>query len=218
MGKTNKQSGEINSLLVPLILVIIVALGLSGFGAWSYFNYTDARDNVQSKVEVAVAEAQKVQKEEDTKEFAEREKEPYRQFVGPAELGRVEFSYPKTWSVYIDENGEGGNFNAIFHPIIVHSLDENRPYALRVVVEPRSYESQISSYQGEVENGDLRSDAVTVNGFNGVRLSGNFSRDVPNGTMVLFKIRDKTLSISSEAPEFFSDFNNIVLETLRFNP
>lgn len=204
--------------MLPLILAVIFLLGVGGFGTWAYVNYVDQRDNTQAKVEASVATAKSQQQEEDTKAFAEREKEPYRQFVGPADLGRLELSYPKTWSVYISKNGQDGNFEAVFHPIQVHPLDERRPYALRAVVQPNSYESVINDFQSKVEEGELRSDAVTINGFNGVRLSGNFSQSVPNGTMVIFKVRDKTLSISSESPEFFPDFNNIILETLRFNP
>lgn len=218
MKKANTQSGEMNVLAIPLVLVSLVALSLGGFAGWAYLQYTDQRDNVQSRIQLAVAEAKKQQQAEDAKQFAEREKEPYRTFVGPSELGRVEFAYPKTWSVYVENEGEGGEYLAVFHPTEVHPLDSGRPYALRVEVLSDSYESVVNDYQGDVENGELRSDAVTINGFNGVRLSGNFSREVPNGTMVIFKIRDKTLSVSSEAPQFFADFQNIILETLRFNP
>jgi hypothetical protein len=34
---------------------------------------------------------------------------------------------------------------------------------------------------------------------------------------VLFKIRDKTLEVYTQSPNFASDFDNIVLKTLEFN-
>lgn len=214
----SRESGEMNPLLIPFILVILLMIGAGVFAGWAYLNYTDQRDNTQSKIDVAVAAAKQEQQEEDNKAFAEREKEPYRQFVGPSDLGRVEFNYPKTWSVYIDNGGGSGEFEAYLHPTTVHPIDDRRPYAVKVMVESSSYETTINGYQSRVRNGDLRSDPVTVNGFNGVRLSGNFSKDITNGTAVIFKVRDKTLSIFSETQEFFPDFDNIILESLRFNP
>lgn len=212
------QSGELNPLVIPLVLLLVISLGMSAFGIWSYLQYSAQRDNVQGIVDGEVAKAKQKQQEEDQKVFAEREKEPYRQFIGPDDLGRVEFNYPKTWSIYVNKAGRGGNYEALFHPNKVHPVSNRQPYALRVVVQPRSYESIVNSYRSRVEQGRLRSDAATINGFNGVRLSGKLSEQVPNGTVVLFKVRDKTLSITSESSEFFSDFNNIVLEDLRFNP
>jgi len=216
--KQNTQSGELNPLVIPLVLLLIIALGTSAFGIWSYLQYTAQRDNVEGIVAGEVATAKQQQQEEDQKVFAEREKEPYRQFVGPDDLGRVEFSYPKTWSAYVNKGGRGGNYEAIFHPNRVHPVSDRQPYALRVVVQPRSYETIVNSYRGKVDQGQLRSDAATINGFNGVRLTGKLSEQVPNGTIVLFKVRDKTLSFTTESSEFFPDFNNIILENLRFNP
>lgn len=216
--KTHSQSGEMNVLIIPLALVSLIALGLAGFGGWAYLQYIDARDNVQSKIDVAVSEARADQQEKDAKIAAERRKEPYQTFVGPSSLGRVQFDYPKTWSVYIAEGGNDGSFLAALHPEEVHPLDSNRPYALKVEILSESYESVINNFQSEVADGELRSQPVTINGFNGVQLTGKFSDDITNAQMVIFKVRDKTLQVSTEAPQYFADFKNIILESLRFNP
>lgn len=217
-GKINKQSGEMNALLIPLLLAVVVGLSLAGFSGWAYIKYADARDNVDSKIAIAVAEARQDQQTKDAKEAAEREKEPYEVFVGPDELGRVEFQYPKTWSVYVADDGAGGNYVAALHPKLVHPLESGLPYALRLEIVADSYEAVISEFQDAVVEGDLRSEPVVVNGFNGIKLSGKFSDEVPNAELLVFKVRDKTMKIGSEAPQYFADFNNIILQSLRFSP
>ncbi len=213
---TSRESGEINPLLIPLILAALVAIGLGVFGGWAYVNYTDQRDNTQSKIDVAVAKGKQEQQTADNKDFLEREKEPARRFIGPEDLGRVEFDYAKTWSVYVDTSGS--SYRAYFHPLIVHASDTKKPYALKMMIESRNYDDVVDSFQSRVKQGTLRSDVITANGFNGVKLTGKLSEDLPNITMTIFKVRDKTLTLTSESPEFFADFNNTILAKLTFNP
>lgn len=207
-----------NVLLIPLVLAVVIALSLAGFAGWLYVQYTDARDNVQSKVDVAVAEARQDQQEKDAKAEAERRKEPYEIFVGPDDLGRVEFQYPKTWSVYIGDEGTDGFYLAALHPKEVHPIESFRPYAVKLEIVPDGYQTVIGDFQGLVAEGDLRSRPVVVNGFEAVELSGKFSEEVPNGKMTIFRSRDKTVKLSTEAPQFFADYQNIILESFRFNP
>jgi hypothetical protein len=211
-----KEIGAVSGLLIANIVLIVLVMGFGSVMIWALMNYFDQRDNVDQKITVAVEKAEKVQADELEKEFIEREKEPFRDFVGPADLGGVTFKYPKTWSAYIESKREN-TFDAYLQPKVVHGTNEKRPYAVKVSVENNSYEDALKKFKKLVEDGELSSKRVKVKGFEGVRLDGTFSETV-EGSMVVFKIRDKTLKVSTESPGFRNDFNKIILKTLKFNP
>ncbi|HYG84144.1 MAG TPA: hypothetical protein VD907_04645 [Verrucomicrobiae bacterium] len=211
------QQGSLNGLLVMTIVLGVLAAGFGAVMVWALVNYNDQKNNVDSKVAIAVAEAKREQALEDEDKFAEREKEPYRRFIGPDDLGRVEFDYPKTWSVYIGKNGENGRYEAYLNPNTVPMVRPSQQFALRVIVEDRSYESILKTHETAVKRGELRSSAITASGFTGTRLDGKFSNDI-EGSMVVFKVRDKTLMLATDATIFKNDFDKIILKTLSFNP
>lgn len=218
MNKTNLEQGSVNPLLIASILLGLLAAGFAGGFFWAYTNYVDQRDNTQSKVTTAVTEAKKAQVSEDEKVFAERIKEPYSQLVGPEDLGQVTFSYPKTWSVYIAKNGSNNlNYEAYLNPQAVPTVSPSQPFAARVVINETLYETSVKSYDSLVKKGDLASSSITIGGFTGVRLDGKFS-STRSGTVVLFKVRDKTLLVACDIDSFKEDFDNIVLKSLDFNP
>lgn len=211
-----KEVGAVSGLLIANITLIVVVIGLGSVMIWALMNYYDQKDNVDQKIAAAVETAKTEQAEADEKEFIEREKEPYRDFVGPADLGGVTFKYPKTWSVYTASN-RGRGFEAYLQPGVVHDVNSDRPYATRVSIETTPYEDVIEDYEKDVEDGLLKSRQVTINEFEGNRLDGQFS-DTVEGSMVIFKVRDKTLRVYTESPNFRKDFNDIILKTLSFNP
>jgi hypothetical protein len=213
----NDQRGEVNPLLLISIVLTILVLGLGSFSIWAYVNYTDQKNNVDQKISAAVADAKRQQISDDEAKFAEREKQPTRQFVGPDDLGRVQVNYPKTWSVYVDKDGSSNtNYEAYLAAGTVPPIVSKTPYALRITVENKSYEDVLRAYQDVVKKGDLKSTAVTLQGQAGTRLDGKFSTTV-SGSMVLFKVRDKTLEVYTQSPTFASDYNNIILPSLIFN-
>lgn len=211
------ELGEVNGLAILLVVAVFIIVAVSGVAVWAWLGRNEAQSNLDAKINVAVAEARKQQVNEDNKEFAEREKVPYRQFVGPSELGRVQFDYPKTWSVYIDKAGSNGNFEAYFHPLTVQPVNSDTADALRLSVLPRDYDEVVRSYESKVKSGALRSEPVNIQGFPGLKLQGSFAKEAPEAVLIIFKIRDKTLQISSESPEYFPDFENIVLKSLNYN-
>lgn len=184
--------------------------------AWALVNYFDQKNNVDSKINVAVSEARKTQSAEDEKNFLEREKVPTREFVGPDDLGRVSFQYPKTWSVYVATKSDK-SYEAYLHPVVVPTIASTEPYATRVTIEPAAYESVVKAYDKRVSDGKLKSSAITVSGFNGLRFDGVFSKE-RQGSAVIFKIRDKTLTVASDSTSFRADFDNTILKTLTFVP
>jgi hypothetical protein len=218
MSNNKFEQGSVNPLLIASIVLGVLAAGFAGGFIWAYSNYVDQRDNTQAKVNTAVTEAKKAQAVEDEKILAERLKEPYNQLSGPEDLGKVTFSYPKTWSVYVARDGKvGSQYEAYLNPGSVPTVSMSQPFATRVQISGISYENTVRTFDGLVKRGDLRSSPISINGFTGVRLDGKFS-PTRTGTAVLFKVRDKTLVVASDAESFKNDFENIVLKSLDFNP
>jgi hypothetical protein len=212
MSRKNEQ-GKISGSLLAIIGLSILVAGAGTLAIWAFLNYNEQKTNVDSKVELAVAEAKKAQADEDEAKFAEREKEPNRQFVGPDDYGRLVFDYPKTWSVYVAR--ESGPFEAYLNPVTVPPVSRDQQFALRVTIEQEEYDEVIQSYQSLVEDGKLRSSAVSSMGHNGTRLDGNFTDNI-RGSAVIFRVRDKTITLRTDADTFKPDFEKII-KTIDFN-
>lgn len=211
------QQGAVSGALIASVVLGVLVVVLGSVSIWAIVNYTDQKDNVDSKIAVAEAKARQEQSSLDEKKFAEREKEPYDQYVGPDDLGRVTFDYPKTWSQHVARSGDSSSYEAYLHPKAVPPIENDAKFALRVVIEPRQYEEVLRQYENRVKNGDLRSSAITVSGYNGTRLDGKFTKEI-EGSAVFFKVRDKTLMIATDATVFKPDFDKIMLKSLDFNP
>lgn len=210
------DKGSMSGWMIATIGLIVLSVILSGFGIWSFINYSDQKTNVDTKVSTAVAAAKKTQADTDEAKFTERDKQPNRQFVGPDDYGRVTFDYPKTWSVYVSKDAStGGTYEAYLNPITVPPVSTSQQFALRLVIQQIDYDKVVSSFDSQVKTGDLKSSSVKANGVNGVRLDGSFTKDI-RGAEVIFKIRDKTLTLRTDANTFLTDFNALI-QTIKFN-
>lgn len=206
---------SIASLIVAIIMTVLF-IGAGAFAVWAYLQYTDQKTDVQGKVDVAVADAKKKQADDDAAKFTQKEKEPNRTFVGPDDYGRVTFDYPKTWSVYnATDVSNGGTFQAYLNPVAVPPVSNAQQFALRVTIEQNETDTVIKSYNSRVKSGDLKSAPIEVNGVQGTRLDGLFDKNT-RGAAVIFKIRDKTLTIRTDANTFGDDFNKLI-QTIKFN-
>ncbi len=211
-----QERGGIHASTVIVIVLTVLLAGAGSFGIWAYLQYQEAKTDIDGKIELAANNARKEQVEADEAKFIEREKEPNRQFVGPSDYGRVTFQYPKTWSVYeARDAASGGNYEAYLNPIIVPQLSSSRQVALRVTIVDQDYDAVLRQYQTIVKRGDLKSTGITVGEYSGTRLDGSFSKDI-RGAAVIFKIRDKTLTIRTDANTFIKDFDALV-KTIEFN-
>jgi cytoskeletal protein RodZ len=214
--KRIRERGAANRLVLSTVLLSIVAALAIGLAVWGIMNYMDQKNNVDSKVADAVATAKKDQADSDEIKFTARDKEPNRQFVGPDDYGRLTFNYPKTWSVYVDKDAStGGTYEAYLNPVSVPPVSSTQQYALRVTIEQKDYATALTSYDAAVKKGDLKSSSVTADGSNGTRLDGKFSTDI-RGSAVILKIRDKTLTLRTDADTFQPDFNALIA-TIKFN-
>jgi len=204
--------------LILTIVFILTTLAAGGVGVWAYMNYLDQKDNTDAKISTAVTSSVKTQADKDAADFLEKEKQPNRQFAGPDDFGRLSFDYPKTWSVYVADEANNGSttYQAYFNPVSVPPINtEATQYALRVSIEQTSVESVLQSYTELVKQGALKSSAIKADGADGTRLEGKFSENI-RGMAVIFKIRDKTVTIRSDAETFRGDFDALV-STITFN-
>ncbi|MFZ1361117.1 MAG: hypothetical protein WAS27_03790 [Candidatus Saccharimonadales bacterium] len=215
--KHTYEYGAISGLQVTIIGLAVLVLGLGSFGIWSFVNYQDAQSNVDSKVSVAVAEAKKEQADEDDKKFSDREKEPNKVFKGPDDYCGLSFNYPKTWSAYVaNDIKNGGDYEAYFNPDTVPPTSEsNQQYALRVLIQLKDYDDVTGQYQGIVTKGDLKQSSTQSQGNQGLRLDGNFSKNI-RGAGVIYKCRDRTITLRTDADTFKPDFEKII-QTITYN-
>jgi len=210
------EQGAVNILLIPLIISAVCFFGALGFGVWAYYERTDYKNNVDQKIDTAVEVAnQKLSTEKDN-EFLEREKFPLSDYQGPAQFGSVKVIYPKTWSAYIlnDRSAE-----YIFNPKFVPASDD-APQSLRITVTEETYDESIAKYEQKVKEGLLRVVAYSlpkVPGVVGIKADGEV-QDGKIQSVVVLPLRNKTITIASETPDRFKDFNDIILANLSFVP
>lgn len=217
---SNKQTqrGAISGQLVAIIGLGVLVLVLGSVAIWAIVNYNEAKTDVDGRVGEAVAEAKRAQAEEDEQKYLDREKEPLQPFTGPDDYGRLTFKYPKTWSAYIDKDAaNGGEYAAYFNPVAVPPVanSDTQQFALRVRIEQRDYDQVVQSYDGLVKKGDLKQSSTSSQGNQGTKLEGNFSKNI-RGSAVIYKSRDKTITIRSDANTFKADFDKLI-QTIEFN-
>lgn len=213
---TPDQRGAVAISTLAIIGLSVFTVAFAGLSIWAFMNYMDQKNNVDSKIATAVAGAEKELGDKLEADFLEREKEPLKSFAGPSDYGTLGFKYPKTWNVYVSDDGAKGNgYEVFFSPGAVPSVEASESrYSLHVAIVDDSYEDVIDDYQSLVKKGDLKSSAVKANDQDGTRLDGNFSKDI-RGAAVVYKIRDKTAIIQTDADTFKPDFDALI-QTITF--
>ncbi len=202
-------------LVLAIVFILTTIAAVSG-GAWAFTNYTDQKENTDSKITAAVATAVKLQQDADAASYLQKEKQPNRQFAGPEDYGRVAFDYPKTWSVYVaSDAANGGTYQAYFNPVSVPFATGTERFALRVSIQELDYDLVLNNYQGLIKQGKLTSSSFKVDDQTGTRIDGSFTPDI-KGSAVVFKIRDKTVTIQTDAETFKPDFDALI-KTITFN-
>ena len=215
------QRGAIDSWLIAFVVTLVIALGALGFGMWAFSGRQDYKTNVDEKVAVAVVDAEKANSEKKDKEFAEKEKNPLRTYAGPATYGSLSISYPKTWSAYVDETAKTNTpLSGSLNPNFVPGLQSSLPVALRFTVVSNDYTTVVKTFDAQVKAGKIKVTpfkADKVPSIVGVRLDGEIAQG-KQGSMVIVPLRDKTLQVWTESPQFVPDFNTIILPNLVFVP
>ena len=161
----NPNEGKVASILktISVVVLSLTTLTFLGLFIWMTIQYNEASTLSQSQIDDAVAAAVMQQALDDEAEFAEREKEPYRDFAGPADYGQLSFEYPKTWSVYIaSDASKGGDYEAYLNPIEVNPISSSTINALRVKIRDKDFESVAQEYQKYLTQKDAQLSVASV--------------------------------------------------------
>jgi hypothetical protein len=218
--------GEMNILLIPLILMVFLFFGVGYFAYTSYSSMLDYKNNVDQKIAAAI----KVEDQQLTaklqQQFDQEAKSPYKTYNGPSNFGSIGVTYPKTWSAYVSVDNQGSDtpVNGYFYPDVVPSTDVDSNggtnFALRVQVVQSAYSDVLQNYQSEVQQGTITATPfhlAKVPGTVGVELSGQIQSQ-KTGMLVLLPVRNQTLEIWTEGNQFQDDFNNVILPNFTFSP
>jgi hypothetical protein len=217
-SETQKEQGSISIILAVVFGLFFI--GASVFGVWAFSERQDFKNNVEQKVDTAVVVAVKNAQSAKDAEFVEQEKLPTRLFTGSATYGSLSFEYPKTWSVYAQENTSGTVLDVYAHPRIVPGLQSKQPYALRVEILSAQYDTQAESLLRLVERGEITAKALRpakLASVLGLRVDGEISQST-TGAAIYLPLRDRTIRISTESSEFLKDFNDIIAPSITFVP
>lgn len=220
----NSGSGHGSSMLLTITLVALLLLSL-GFGIWAFMGRQDYKNKSDQKAAAAVEKAKKEQAIQLNAQFAEQSKSPYKVFSGSPTYGSISFNYPKTWSAYVDTNGSQP-INGYFHPDQVPGLQSKTAFALRLELVDTDYTQVVGQFNSKIKTGVVKAKAYLPPKLNGVAnvqpgtmLSGQVgSEKTQQGTMLVIKVRDKTLLISTLSNSFLKDFSDAVLASLNFSP
>lgn len=195
---------------ILLVIVTIVAIVFAWLYIQKYIEWDAISTNMDAQIstEVALKVAENTTKME--AEFAEREKFPYENFMGPADYGSFSFQYPRTWSVYIAKDAvNGGDFEAYLNPVEVNPVSNTTINALRVRIRDVSFDSVARSYESSLKNGKLTLRTETVGGILANIYTGEITNNMRGAVMIL-KLRDKTVLLQTDAEIFLDDFYRIL--------
>ncbi len=192
-------------IVAALIAVVFIGLYIHKYIQWKEVS-TDVNTQIDQAVALAVAENTTKMEEE----FIEREKNPYRDFMGPEDYGSLSFQYPRTWSVYIASDAvNGGDFAAYLNPTQVEPISLDSINALRVTIRNTPFDTVAKTYESFVTNGKLSFSTRNVGGV----LANLYTGTLPNnlqGAVVIFKLRDKTVVLQTDAEIFLPEFYTLL--------
>lgn len=225
MTKLN-QSGAGSGMLISLVLAVILLIGALVFGGWAFNSRQDYKNNVDTKISVAIVVAKQQQSGADQKKYDEAAKNPLRTYNGPEAYGSLVIQYPKTWSAYVDDSGHGqGLVDGYFDPNTVPSIsDTNSTFALRVQVLNQPYSQVLQGFTSAQRN---TQNPVSFSAYSlpkepkavGIKATGAINQQQnSNGTMVVLPLRSNTLEIYTMGTQYLNDFNTYILPNFDFSP
>ena len=209
-----------------IVILLIAVVALIGVYFWKDSELTEVQANVDLTVADAVAKAEDEQRTQDEANYQQEIKNPYQTFAGPADYGQLSFQYPKTWSVYIEEDAaKGGDFRAYFNPVQVNAVSEETINALRVTISTEPYDDVVADFQRDVERKDSNLTVTTREIGDeeaGTRIVANYYTGTIPGTelegyFAVFKIRDKTVILQTDSDKVFGADYETLLDTVTFN-
>ncbi len=209
-----KSQGEQRRTIIMVIIMVLLAIISIVFLILFIMKLIESQNLIadqDSRIDAAVAVAVAENTEKLNAEFEIARKDPYREFLGPEDYGSLAFKYPQTWSVYIAKNAaNGGDFEVYMNPVEVEAPNSNTINALRVTIRDTAIDSVVQTYESLVKSGKLtfstrQVGGVTANLYVGQLPSGNLQ-----GAVCLFKLRDKTVVLQTDANVFLEEFYRLL--------
>lgn len=195
---------------IILVIVSIIAVVFIGLYISKYIEWDALSTDVEGRIDAAVAAARVEVTTQLEEEFAEREKYPYKSFLGPADYGSLGFEYPRTWSVYIAKDASsGGDFEAYMNPVEVEPVSTRTINALRVTIRDTAFDNVVRTYDNYVKNGRLTLENRSIGGVLANVYTGQISNDI-QGVIAIFKLRDKTVMLQTDAEIFVGEFYKLL--------
>ncbi len=222
----NSGGSSKKGLLTTVILVLLLIAAL-GFGGWAFSKMNNYKTNSDKISAAAVDAAKKVQAAQLQAQFDQQSKLPYKSFTGSATYGSINFNYPKSWSAYVDTTNTSEPINAYFYPGEVPGTQGKTAYALRLELLTADYAQTVQQLSSGIQQGTITAKAYTPPKLNGVAnvqpgtlFTGQVNQqdNTQNGIMLVIKVRDKTLEISTQSNDYAADFNSTILPSLNFAP
>lgn len=213
----HQHSGGIGQILV-ISFVSIIALIFVGLFVWKFIEYNDLSAEFDAKLDTRVTAARKEITEERDAYWTEQQKYPYLTFTGPEDYGSLSFEYPRTWSVYVNKDAsKGGDYEAYLHPVEVSPVsDDLSLFALRVYIKAKSMDDYIKTYDSNIRNGKLTMSSTAIHGTPANVYHGEISRNIQKGYATVFKLRDKTVVLETDAEVFKNEYEKL-LKTVTFS-
>lgn len=216
------EDGASTGLVVALVASVLLFLVAVVFGVWAFVGRQDYKNNVDAKVNTAVASAVRAEDAKKDAQFAQDEKKPLKAYNGPSAYGSIKVMYPKTWSGYVDDTDSSSTgVDGYFYPGVVPSLTgQSSAFALRVQVLDQSYSSVVQQLASSVKGGKLTASPYSLPNVSKA-IGTRFDGEVVNGkqgSLVVLPLRAGSLKIWTEAPQFVDDFNKIILPNFTFLP
>lgn len=215
---SDKQIQLYRYILIGLGVIAVILLILTIiFGAKAFINDGDLEEATK-KGQQQGAEAQKAA---DEKAYTAEKNSDLRTYTAPDYAGKFKVSIPKSWSIVITPNDGSNTLSALSSPDYVENkLDI---YALRFSLINKQIENVKQSFDSLTKEKDpkkrkLNVEEVTVSGIKGYKFTGQISSKIPNGTLVLVPLRDKTFSIQTDDNDQYLAVFNSIVANLGLNP
>jgi hypothetical protein len=212
----NKQYGGISLSIVTIVVLGLLLAGTGALTIWLYGQYNEQRQTIDEKIANATNSAVNEQAKKDEAKYLELSKQPLLKFTGPDEFGRVTFDYPRNWNLYVEGDGlDHEPMVAYLNPgFVLPTSDAKNRFALRVRIEQGDVDTYLQTFKKNIAANTVKSSVITINGHDGTRLDGEIAKDT-RGSMVVFKVDDNVLKISTDAETFRGDFDKLI-QTIDF--
>ena len=209
---------SIFSTLITLLFIVVVCIAVV-----LYKDEHKYKNNSDQLVAAAVEAAKAQQQSADQTAFATESLQPLQPFIGPEAYGTVTLYYPKTYSAYIVVgNNSSMPVNGYFQPgYVPDTSNQANIFALRLEVNSETYDQVLAQFTNLAQRGSITISPYSlpkVPSVIGVKITGAISQNVKNGIMIVLPLRTTTLQVWTEATQYDSSFNTLILPNLSFSP